>query len=79
MNKMLAHCFNPQLAQGACAVFRLASMAVNQNQARFKYRFCSVSEFENVVFVRLITILYFKICSLFKVYFWGLLSQAWAI
>ena len=46
INKMLAHCFNPQLARGACAVVRLASAAVNQNQARFKYRFCTVSEFQ---------------------------------
>ena len=42
LNKMLAHCFNPQL--GMFTVFGLAGAAVNQNQARFKYRFYTVSE-----------------------------------
>ena len=35
---MLAHCFNPRACTRACAVFRLASTAVNQNQVHFKYR-----------------------------------------
>ena len=41
----MAHCFIPQLERDhtiyctKCAVFQLASAAVNQNQARFKYRF----------------------------------------
>ena len=33
INKMLAHCFNPQLARGRVAVFRLASTAVNHNES----------------------------------------------
>ena len=51
---MLAHCFNPQLMlpfivcnkPRACAVFRLASTAVNQNEERFKYHFYTASDIQ---------------------------------
>ena len=87
---MLAHWFHPQLAHEhtivlvpnywprACAVIRLASAAVNQNQVRLKYNkifLFTVSEFHFNKMFRKITILSLKIRSLFKFYFVGLLSK----
>ena len=64
------------------AVLRLASAAVNQNQAYLKYHIYlqfPTSEFHNVrLFSHLTMILSFKIHSLYQFYF-GRLSQTRAI
>ena len=62
----------------ACAVFRLASAAVNQNQVRLKYTFIYSLQLP-IKFFRLITILSFITSSLYKFYFVGSLSQRRAI
>ena len=78
INKMLAHCFNPQLARGRRAVVWLASAAVNQSQPYFKYRF--LYSFPNIwislVFVRFNKdIIIHKSRSLLNPIFGGLLSH----
>ena len=74
---MLAHCFNPELArwhvQSSDWPARLSIIKRVLNIAFIQF------PTSKLVFVRLITILSFKIRSLFKFYLLGLFSQTRAI
>ena len=74
INKMIGHCFNPQLARGRVQSSDwLAWLSIRiKHILNIAFMQFPTSEFH---FVRLITILSFKICSLFISVIWSLYLQ----